>query len=216
MAKETRKELLNSQDEFITTTGSIIKWIRKYPGRAIAIGLITVIVIGSSIGFFYWRQARKDHAITAYFHAGEEISMVHDASARYADTRAGKLGILKEARLHFEQKDYDKAIGLGNQFINTCGHKDIFYYQALILTAAAYMETKDHAEALTRLENCAGSGSEDLRNQALFYKAVILNQTDKKAEAQEILKNISGDYGKLGKAMQTEAQIQPEETVYAE
>jgi len=59
MANVTRKELLKEPDEFITTTGSVMKWIRENP-RRFGVGLAVIIVIlALGFGLYFWKGLRE-------------------------------------------------------------------------------------------------------------------------------------------------------------
>ena len=57
--KKTRKELLKEPDEFITTTGKLIRWAVKYQTQ-LTYGLIAVVVVAIGVSTYRYFNARAE------------------------------------------------------------------------------------------------------------------------------------------------------------
>jgi len=191
MAKMTRKELLNAPDEFVTTTSTLVKLIKENPLRIASIAAIIVILITSSIGFYYWKTNREHSAMLAYNNAYNNSQLTLQVMQNYADTKAGKLSKLRLAVLAYNENDYTMALDHAEDFINGWGHEDIFYWDGILVMAASYMEQSSTDKALPLLTDCAENAPQHIKDQALFYKAQALMAVGKKEEARKALISIS-------------------------
>jgi len=191
MANIERKELLNTQDSFITGAGSIARWIKDNPVRFASAAIAVIVVAGGISGFFYWKNLNESKALTQYTNAQNDEKVIKDIATQYSHTKAGKLSLLKLAELSFEKGDYKGAIKNSEEFIQQWGNSDILYYQGLMIKAISHMELKEHDKAIIDLDKCINSDSELIRQQAMFYKATELNASGSKAQAVELLKKLS-------------------------
>ena len=132
MAKQkrvTRKQLLKEPDEFITTTGRIIRWGRQYTRQvAYAAGafLILLVVIAGYRYFSnnaenkafllldqavgkYETQKTGMGALAAYEDAGEDFEYI---IRKYGNTEGGKLATVVFAGISYDVGDAERAIQL--------------------------------------------------------------------------------------------------------
>ena len=201
MARMTRKDLLNSPDEFVTTTGTAITWIKENPAR-FAIGAIIIIcIIAGGYGFYYWEKSREYDAMRAYMKAADNSQMTLQVAQDYSGTKAGKLAKLRLARMSYGQGNLKMAISYADEFTNSWGQKDTFYWQAALLTSTAYIKQNQGTKALPILDDCIKSAPKDLKDQALLLKASALLTMNKKNEAKETLKSVSENYREIAKIM---------------
>jgi tetratricopeptide (TPR) repeat protein len=196
MANIERKELLNTQDSFITGAGSIARWIKGNPVRFASAVIAVIVVAGGISGFFYWKTLNESKALSKYTNAQNDEKVIKDIASKYSHTKAGKLSLLKLAELSFEKGNYKDAIKNSDEFIQRWGNNDILYYQGLMLKAISHMELKDHDKAIEDLDKCINSDSDLIRQQAMFYKATELNASGSKAQAVELLKKLSAEQPK--------------------
>jgi hypothetical protein len=216
MARMTRKDLLNSPDEFIATTGTAITWIKENPAR-FAIGAIIIIcVIAGGYGFYYWETSREYDSMRAYMKAADNSQMTLQVSQDYSGTKAGKLAKLRLARMSYGQGNMKMAVSYSDEFTKSWGHKDIFYWQAALLTSTAYMKQNQAANALPVLEDCIKEAPKDLKDQALLLKASALLTMNKKNEAKETLKSVSENYREIARIMLASQMSSPGEKLNAE
>lgn len=197
MAKTTRKDLLNAPDEFITTTGSTVQWIKENPSRFAVLVTIVVVVFAAGIGFFSWKTGREHSAMDALGSAGADSQAVTSVVENYADTRAGKLAQLRLAGMAYAEKNHEAAIQNAQEFINDWSRKDTFHWQGILILAAAHLDRQEPEKALQLLGDAVESSPQAYRDQALFYKARALLSLDRHTEAKEALDRISDNYREI-------------------
>jgi hypothetical protein len=201
MARMTRKDLLNSPDEFVTTTTNTITWIKENPMR-FAVSVIVVIgIVAGGYGFYFWDKSRKSDSIRAYMKAEGNSQMTLQVAQDYSGTMAGKLAKLRLARMSFDQGNFKMAVNYAEDFSKNWGKKDVFFWESSLLTSAAYMKQNQVAKALPLLEECIKNAPKDIKDQALFLKASALISMNKTNEAKETLKSISDSYREIAKTM---------------
>lgn len=192
MAQKSRKKILNTPDEFMTTTGSLLKWIKENPGRFTAGAVIVVAIVASVAGFFYWQSTREHDAMIAYHRAASDQATTETVAQQYATTRAGKLAKLRLATLAYQDGKAEEAVTLADDFINSWGREDAFYWQALFLLGTAHLNLGNNEQALPPLETCAQKAPEDIRQQALLHKGFALQRLGRVDEARQTLLMVSG------------------------
>ncbi len=196
MANIDRKELIKTQDSFITSTSTAVQWIKNNPFRFALAVLIIVFIAGGISGFLYWKTSREDKALSSLVKAGSNSKQISEVASKYTDTKAGKISKLKLAGLAFNKSDFKEAIKNADEFIDSWGTQDVLLYQAMMLRAMSYIELKDMAKALESLDKCEKGASGVIKDQAVFLKAIELNASGKKSEAIVLLKKISTEQPK--------------------
>jgi hypothetical protein len=199
MAKMTRKELLHAPDEFMTTTSTVMQWIKENPVRVATITAVVIILAASGFGFTYWKTTRESSAMIAYNNAYNNSQLTLQVMQDFADTRAGKLSKLRLASLSYGQNDYAMALDYAHDFINSWGHEDIFYWEGILVMASSYMGQNAMDKALPLLDDCIEGAPEHIKDQALFYKAHSLMSLERYDDAKESLMKISEDYQDIAK-----------------
>jgi len=212
MANVTRKELLKEPDEFITTTSSIMKWIRENPRRFAAGLTILLLILAVGFGLYFWKNYREQTAMSAYIKAGSDAKRVSEVAGAYTDTKAGKLSKLRLAGLAYAKGDTAEAIRNAGEFIDTWGSKDILFYQSMLIMALAYMDRKEPAKALPSLDTCIAGGQGIIKQEALYYKAMALKAQGKNKDAAQILGDLLKQTEQAGPSSQD--LFQPEPTPY--
>jgi len=201
MARMTRKDMLNSPDEFVTTTTKTITWIKENPLQ-FAVGAVVIIcVVAGGFGFYYWEKSRTSESIRAYMKTTGNSQMTLQVAQEYAGTAAGKLAKLRLARMSYDQGNLKMAINYAEDFSNNWGKKDIFFWESSLLTSTAYLKQNQAAKALPLLEDCIKEAPKEIKDQALFLKASALISMNKTSEAKEALKSISDNYREIAKTM---------------
>lgn len=196
MANIDRKELVKTQDSFITGTGTVVQWVKNNPFRFVSAIVIIILIAGGISGFLYWKTSREDKALSSLVNAGIDLKKISEIATRYSDTKAGKISKLKLAGLAYDKSDFKDAIKNADEFIEGWGSQDVLFYQAVMISAMSYIELKDMPKALEALDKCEKGASGVIKDQAIFLKAVELNASGKKSEAIDLLKKISTEQPK--------------------
>jgi predicted negative regulator of RcsB-dependent stress response len=216
MARMTRKDLLNAPDEFLSTSSTVLTWIKENPQRfAIGVIIIASIFVGG-YGFYHWKTAREFDGMRAYMKAADNSQLTLQVAQEYSDTKAGKLSKLRLARMSYDQGNQKMAISYAGEFIDSWGHEDTFHWQAVLIMATAYMKQNGVAKALPLLDDCIESAPKDIKDQALFLKASAQIVLGKNNEARQTLKAVSENYREIAKIMLTSQRISPGEKLNAE
>ncbi len=201
MARITRKDILNTPDEFITTTSSLLAWIKEHPQQFIIGAVVIVCILAGGYGIYYWKTNRELDGMNAYMKASNNPQMSLQVAQEYSDTKAGKLAKLRLARLSFEQGNQKMALAYADEFINKWADKDTFHWQAILITAGAYLQQNEPAKAIPILDTCIENASKDLKDQALFLKANALIAMGKGGEARHYLSAVSENYSEMAKTL---------------
>ncbi|MGO9147751.1 MAG: tetratricopeptide repeat protein [Desulfomonilia bacterium] len=197
MARMTRKDLLNTPDEFVTTTNSVLVWIKEHPQQFIIGAVVLVGILAGGYGFYYWKTTRELDGMNAYLKAADNSQMTLQVAQDYSDTKAGKLAKLRLARMSFNQGNQKMAQSYADEFINKWGSKDTFHWQAVLILADTYIQQKEQAKALPLLDTCIENASKDLKDQALILKAGALITLGKENEARKSLGSVSDNYREI-------------------
>ncbi|HWR69161.1 MAG TPA: tetratricopeptide repeat protein [Desulfomonilia bacterium] len=210
MARVTRKELLNGPDEFVTTTGSALVWLREHPAQFILGAVVVISILTGGYGLYYWKTSRDSSGMNAYLKAADNPQMTIKVSQDFSGTKAGKLAKLRLARMSYGQGDYPKALSYAEDFINGWSRKDTFHWQAALIIASTHINQKEPLKALPLLDACIDSASQDLKDQALLLKASILISQGKEPDAKQVLSAVSENYKEIAKTMLASQAIHPE------
>lgn len=201
MARMTRKELLKEPDEFITTTSSVLVWIREHPAQFAVGAIVLLSFLAGGYGFYFWKTSRDSSGMDALLKASNDVQMTLQVTRDYPGTKAEKLAKLRLARMAYEQGDYPKALSHADEFLNGWNRKDTFHWQAAMITASSHISQKEPLKALGLLDECIASASTDLKDQALLLKASILISQGKDPEARQLLSAVSEHHQELVKAV---------------
>jgi tetratricopeptide (TPR) repeat protein len=194
MAKTTRKELLNAPDEFIATTGTTIKWIKENPVRFGVAVAVVVVVVGGGLGLYHWKTSRDEAAMIAYSHAWNSSQLTLEVVQKYGDTDAAKLAKLRLARMSFSENNPKMAASYAAEFLDSWGDEDIYRWEGLLIQGAALVQLKDYQKAVAGFDECIKSAPQNIKDQALIYKAQALVGLGKKDEARKALQSVSINY----------------------
>lgn len=191
MANKSTKELLKQPDEFMSTAGSVFRWIKSNPQKFISGLLVVVVISGSAFGWYGWHVRNESAAMSAFLKTSTDVKQLSEIVNRYSDTKAGKLSNLRLACISYERGNYDDAIKHANEFIDSWGSKDSLFYQSMLIMASGYMSKKEYDKAVAALDKCSVKAPEEIRSQALYYKAMALKDLGKAKEAQEVLTSMT-------------------------
>ena len=214
MAKKrrvTRKQLLKEPDEFITTTGKIIRWGQQFQREltiaAIVLGVVLITISGWRFLAFraeksataLLEDARSRHAaLKADQDAAQALQAVKadfdTLVNKYAGRQAGKIAAVVYANIAYEGGDYDLAISLLKQAQDDFA--DSPFTQELVLSGLgyAYAAKEDYPSALTYFERLAERPEAVFRDEALFHIAALNEALGKENESLEAYRKIISDH----------------------
>ncbi len=210
MAKQkrvTRKQLLKEPDEFITTTGRIIRWGRQYTRQvayaAVAFLLFLVVITGyryysnnaenrafslldQAVSNYEGKKADMD-ALAAYEDVKEDFEYI---IRKYDNTEGGKLATVVFAGVNYDANNVERAIQLYEAalayFENDPTYQN-FLWSGL---GYAYEKKQDVPMAISYFEKIAGGKDPVIKDVALFNMGRLYHEqgdTTKSMQAYERL-----------------------------
>ena len=183
--KITRKQLLKEPDEFITFTGKLFRFAKKYPAQiSYTLGGIFILIIAIS-GIEYFSNKAENEAlallgkgITKYAtivkNEGPDKAFLdvdkdfQDILGKYSRKDGGKLTRVVYANICYKAGHYDKAIKLFNKALED--FDDNQFIKNLILSSIGYVfkERKDYKTAAKYFEMIVAEPEAVMKDEALF------------------------------------------------
>jgi len=127
--KISRKELLSEPDEFLTLTGKTIQYVRTNPRKAMAVGVLFVVILLVGLGVHYYNNYRENKSheqLQSAIYSYEALSKLDPATkaaqldqlqrdfdrvaSEYPSLSAGQQAILYSGHTLFRKKDYAAAL----------------------------------------------------------------------------------------------------------
>ena len=200
--KFTRKQLLKEPDEFITTTGKLIRFARAYQ-KPLAYGvgalMVALLIIA---GWRYYTATREKQAFASYeqaagrYAAAVNTDGVQKAYAdvqqdfdlilnKYAGTGGGKIARFAFANICYQAGEFDRAIDLFQQSLTDFGTDG--FYRKRIISGIGYAQAgkKDLKAAAATFETLSSEpgmpDDETLFQLGRFYEA--LGEAEKSRDA---------------------------------
>ena len=209
MAKKvTRKQLLKEPDEFITTTGKIIRWSterRKEISVTVTVILAAAIIMGL-VSFFRNRAENQAFALlqqanekyrTVLEETNEPAKALGEAHSNfetivdeYSGYNGGKIARVEFANYCYDGGEYAKAAELFQKALDDLGADPA--YRNFILSGLAYARDalEDYKSAARYFEMIASSDSQLLKDEALFNLGRVhaaLGNAEKSTESYQKL-----------------------------
>jgi len=200
--RETRKELLKKEDEFISLSTRIyrsaVEHRRKIQGAAICVLALMVIIAGISLYFRHINQKALAGYNTAYKNlvsdssskASEEsiqrsVEELERLIREYGWTKMAKLSIPQLAYLKFGQGNYDEAISLYTTYLKKLGDDSIYRPMAHFGLAACYEAKADYQSAIGHLEKIIENDAAFLKEEAMFSLGRMYDLSGQKELSKE-------------------------------
>ena len=208
--KKTRKELLKTPDEFMTTTGRILEFISRYQ-KQFSIVICTVIAITFIIlGYRFFAQRAEAKAFFMLEQAQTKYEMLEKTSSpneayskvssdfqkilkKYGGNAGGKLARVVYANISYNAGQYPEAIELYKASLKKFEGDKLVYNLILSNLGYAYQHIDDQRNAAQYFEKASEATDSLVREEALFNLGLIykkLGDTEKSHQAfQQILTN---------------------------
>ena len=214
MAKQkrvTRKQLLKEPDEFISTTGKIIRWGRQYIRQvAYAAGafLLFLVVI---TGYRYYSNNAENRAfslldqavsnyedkktdmdvLAAYKDAKEDFEYI---IRKYDHTQGGKLATVVFAGISYDADNLERAIQLYEAalvyFENDPTYQNILWSGL----GYAYEKKQDIAIAISYFEKIAGGKDPVIKDVALFNMGRLYHELGDTAKSMQAYERLTTEH----------------------
>ncbi len=216
MAKKkiTRKQLLNTQDEFLTYSQKAFSFAVAHSNQ-FYIGLIVVMALALAImgvKYYYDRQARE--ALVAYDQALAQVALIQNVNGEenkqeieaaiqaleyvrnaFSRSKPGRFVQLDLGALYFHLERYDQAKDSYQTFLKNLKHEED-YLKPLILDSLAYINEaeKDLEKAAARWEEVTKLADEFLKEEAFFNLGRIYEAQNHKEKAIKTYEKLISDY----------------------
>jgi len=182
----TRKQLLKEPDEFITTTGKLVRVLQTYKTQiSYAVGTLFVILL-AVVGIRYYMSVSENRAFSmlgqtlarydvrrsdvgaeqAYQEIRQDFEQI---LSKYSGNSGGKIARLTFAGIAYGAGDFDKAIELYKQSLKDFEGES--FYEKLIVSSVghAFEGKNDFKAAVGFFETLAGDAGPFLKDEALFH-----------------------------------------------
>jgi tetratricopeptide (TPR) repeat protein len=225
--KVTRKELLDTQDDFITYSQKAISFLVTYSNQFL-IGLVVILALALAImgaRYYFARQARE--ALIAYDRALAQVAQIKSMSdennpqeseaaiqalehvrSAYSRSAPARFVLLDLGALYFHLKRYDQAKDSYQKYLKNIKAEEE-YMRPLILDSLAYISEaeKDLEKAAARWEEVTKLANEFLKEEAFFNLGRIYEVQNNKAKAIEIYEKLMADYPDSSNTARVKAKL---------
>ncbi len=209
-AKQSRKELLSTNDEFITLTGRLLKAAGEHKKQLQIAGYGILAVILIYIGGYFYFGHMNDQAQDTY-NEGFQI-MAKDITlnkseedftksresfekvlADYKMSNVVDLAMPQLAYIDFLQKKYDDAITKYQEYLDSTSEEP-YASLAMLSLSICYEEKGELDKALSTLEKISKSSDDYAKEQAMLSSARIYRLKNDYTKSNEILKDFIEKY----------------------
>jgi outer membrane protein assembly factor BamD (BamD/ComL family) len=211
--KISRKELLKPTDEFLSVTARTIQFVKEHAQvfSNIGLGILIVILIGMAFyaykmyadkkgqelyneaynAFMQYEQAAPDQKAEALKKTEELFQKMRDEQKI---AKASKLVAPELAYLKYQERKYDEAIVLYQDYQKKIPTDSPYYALASLAIAACYEEKGEFANACHTLEQAMSGSKEAFKEQIMVSLARNYRLSNQKDKAKEILKEFVEKY----------------------
>lgn len=213
MAKKkiSRKALLKTEDEFISISSRLIRFILTHRQKlALACGgIIVLLVIFSGIRYASIQSEKKAFALMESAWAGYQTLQQSQGPQKayrqaktdfepllekYSGKNGGKLARVLFAGICLNAGESDLAIDLYQKALNDFDDADPLKYFVFSGLAAAYDAKKDFPNAIAYLETMVAAPDAILKDEAYFNLGRIYAAMENRQKSREAYQKIVSDY----------------------
>jgi tetratricopeptide (TPR) repeat protein len=207
----TRKELLKEPDEFITTTGQIIRWTKANP-KPIMYGVgafIAIIVLVGLYGFYQDNRAQVSagllgQILSQYGQASADGDPVQALAAvapdfdhlvqKFNGQPAGKLGCLFYAHFSLKAREPQKAVELYGKALKRLGDDPAMKPIILYGLASAHQAAGDASEAISIYKKILSLETTTNKDSAVFHLGRLYAEKGQPEKSREMYDKLAADY----------------------
>lgn len=205
--KVSRKELLKEPDEFLTTTGMIIRYAWENPRKVIAVSVSFVVCLLAALGFYMYHQqqlarsfSELDQAIRSYDSVQSETSpttkeklttllvQFEKIASEYQSFPAGELALLYAGHVRYHMDDYKGALEYYERAHNTKLVRGGLGQLVTYHLAMTRLALKDYDQARILFTQLSAESESPYRREAAVALARIYEVTGQYKEATQAYK----------------------------
>jgi tetratricopeptide (TPR) repeat protein len=209
--KITRKELLKSEDEFLSLSGRAVLFVRDHTRQFQYVGIGIVVLLLLYLGVHTYLRYVEKKGQTAYndaYYALAEMSrgerdpekvkklegLFKKVAEEYGLSKVSRLVYPELALLKFQEKKYDEAISLYGQFLKEIPQSGPYASLTYLGLAACHEEKAEFEKAAELLKKVTADPQDPFREQATFHLARVYRLNKQHEQAKETLKEFTLKY----------------------
>ncbi|MEW6665271.1 MAG: tetratricopeptide repeat protein [Thermodesulfobacteriota bacterium] len=209
--KITRKELLKSEDEFLTFSGRAVVFVRDHTKQFQYLGIAICLLLLLYLGIHTYIKHVEEKGQMAFndaYYAMAEMSRGSQDPAKmkrleelfrkvtddYGLAKVSRLAYPELALLKFQEKKYDEAISLYGQFLKEVSQPGPYASLTLLGLAGCHEEKKEFGKAAELLNKVLADPQDPFREQATFQLARVYRLNQQHELARETLKEFTAKY----------------------
>jgi predicted negative regulator of RcsB-dependent stress response len=198
----TRKELLKEPDEFMTTTGEVIRYVRENPRLVTIAGIVALVCVLAVVGFFAYKKQQQSRSHELFENAARDYETLMAAKVpataqqldalfdrfdfiakNYSSFPEGEMALLYSGHVLYQKGDYPRALerytSLKSGGLSKRGLEPLILYHV----ATTRFALKEYEEAKRLFEDLAKDTNSPYRREAYAYVARIYEAMNKNKEA---------------------------------
>lgn len=209
-AKKSRKQLLSTNDEFITISGKLLRYAGEHKKQLHILGYcIMGAVLLFIAGNFYLKNLNikaQNTYNTGFYTISENTKLdkseedleksresFEEVLTDYSISKVSSLTLPELAYIDFLEKKYDDAISKYQEYLNNAPGKPYSSY-AMLALSVCYEEKGEYDNALNTLEKVTAGTDDYSRAQAMLSLARIYRLKNDYSKSDEILKDFIEKY----------------------
>ena len=209
--KVTRKKLLKEPDEFITTTGRLIRWSRNYQMPLIYSAIAFFVILTAIAGWRYFANQAEDNAFTLLSQAintqenllsssGPEktYEKMKDAYEnilrKYKNKQGAKIARLIYANLSLNAGNADQAILLYERALKDFERETSLKNFILSSLGYAYEKKHDYQQAITYFNTISSGDDPVMKDVALFNLGRLYDELGDESKSRDAYGRLVSDY----------------------
>ncbi len=197
--------MLKKPDEFISLTSHAIDFVKghkhlfDYLGMAV-LGLI-IVYMGVYAYTRYMNKKGQEAFNKAYYAMSDETGsdkakadpenaekLFNDIIDNYGMSKAAKLALPEVAYAKFEQKKYDEAISIYEDYLDKVSDNEPYNSLARMALSTCYEQKGDYDKAIAPLEKIIEGPDDYIKEQAMLNLARVYRLAGKKDKSDETIK----------------------------
>jgi tetratricopeptide (TPR) repeat protein len=209
--KVTRKKLLKEPDEFITTTGRLIRWSRNYQMPLMYTAIAFFVILTAIAGLRYFSNQAENKAFTLLSQAVntqekllnasgpektyEEMKDAYESLLRkYKNKQGAKIARLIYANLSLDAGNADQAILLYESALKDFERETSFTNFILSSLGYAYEKKHDYQQAITYFNTISSGDDPVMKDVALFNLGRLYGELGDESKSRDAYGRLVSDY----------------------
>jgi outer membrane protein assembly factor BamD (BamD/ComL family) len=209
--KTTRKDLLKTEDEFLTLSARAVNYYNAHVFLFKIIGVAVAVIAVAYIALhFYLRSVNKkgQHSYNMAYYAltqkmepqvdsetlKESEALFQELRDKYGLSKVARLALPQIAYIKFVEKDYDEAIALYKEFLGEISGDAEYESLTRLALATCYEAKGDLKASVETLEDILNRADNPFKESAMLSLARVYRLENKNEKSKAILKEFIEKY----------------------